>query len=393
MKQKQLTSEQVARARHSNTVPYAERLRDGRGLMLVLQPKGCGKSWILRIQHNGKRRDIGLGPCPEISLDMARELATIARREVKIMGLPYQLGRINRREEDGITSPLFSTVWQEYIDIRRQGWKGDASLIDWNGIGNNHVLPKFGKRMIHTIGSGDINNLLKPIWHSKYQTAKKVLGRVQQVMDYAAEMNYIEVAPSAGKSLGKSKIAAKHRRKLPVEQAPILYRWLTSLDLPQAKAMALIMLTACRALEIRGAQWKELNLKAVTLDIPAERMKMGNPHTVYLNREAALLIRMLAGESSGSAHLFNVHHMKLQRLRDRSVKDLGIAHYDIHGLRTTFAEWCEVNGFNDRASKACIAHATDRGADKAYYRGDGLIPERRRIMDNGGAYLSGRNTT
>ena len=391
MYRNRLTEDMIRDARHSGTTTYAERIRDGAGLMLVVQPKGEGKSWIIRMQKDGKRRDVGLGSWPEVSLDLARALISEVRREVKAHGLAAQITRIFRTVEDSKTSPHFQTVWNEYIEIRKQGWKGEASLIDWQGTFTHYLEKPFQRKMIHTIGSNEITRVLRPIWHSKNQTAKKVLSRIQQVMSYAREMAYIDTVPEAGRSLGKSRTKKEHRKMLPVAQAPTLYRWLALQSSPQATALRLVMLTACRDMEVRGADWSEIDLKANVFTLSAERMKADKPHTVYLGKDAAILLRMLQPKSSGLIWP-DMNHMQFSRLRDKAVKETGVDKFDIHGLRTTFAEWTQLEGFNDLASKACIAHQTHTGAAQAYFRGEGLVPERIKIMEGWGRYLSGRNS-
>ena len=162
-------------------------------------------------------------------------------------------------------------------------------------------------------------------------------------------------------------------------------------DSPQATALQLVMLTACRDMEVRGADWREIDLKANVFTLTAERMKADKPHTVYLSKEAAILLRMLQPKSSGLIWP-DMNHMQFSRLRDKAVKETGVDKFDIHGLRSTFAEWTQLEGFNDLASKACIAHQTQKGAAQAYFRGEGLVPERIKIMEGWGRYLSGRNS-
>ena len=391
MYQDALTDEQIRAYRHNGKTSNPERLRDGRGLMLVISARGCGKSWICRIQKNGKRRDIGLGSYPQISLEKARVFAAVVREGVHEIGLPERMSRVFRREEDGISSPHFATVWAEYIEIRKQGWKGEASITDWQGTYTNYLEKPFRKLMVHRIGSKNIVNILRPIWHTKPETAKKILSRIKQVLSYAVEMGYCTTVPDAGKTLGKPRRKKEHRKALPVNQAPILYRWLDAQDSPQAKALQLIMLTACRDMEVRGADWSELDLPKYTFTLSADRMKADREHTVYLSREALMLLRMLKPQAKGP--IWNgLNHMMFSRLRNKAVKEASIDHFDIHGIRATFAEWTQIEGFNDLASKACIAHQTHVGASQAYFRGEGLVPERIKIMSAWGRYLSGRNS-
>lgn len=174
-------------------------------------------------------------------------------------------------------------------------------------------------------------------------------------------------------------------------QAPLLYKWLGNQSSPQAKAMQLIMLTACRRQEIDRADWNEIDLPAATFSIPASRMKADRVHTVYLSNEASMLLRMLQVKKQGTVWQ-SLNHMMFSRLRDKAIAELGIGEFQIHGLRTTFAEWTQLQGFNDLAADACLAHQTHTGAAQAYFRGEGLVPERIKIMEGWGRYLSGRNS-
>ena len=251
-------------ARKVETAPPG-RHGDGRGLMLVVKPSGA-RSWVLRYQLNGRRRDMGLGPYPEITLAMARQKALEARRHLV----------------DG-TDPLtvrpaatftFEAAAIELIDSKRAGWRNAKHAAQWTSTLKTYVFPSVGGLAVGAVETSHVLDALKPIWSRKPETASRVRQRIEAVLDYAAAkglrdgMNPARWRGHLQNLLPKpsSVRAVQHHPALDWRELPEFMHELGGANGVSARALEFLILTAARSGEVRGMKWSEVDIRWSRLD-------------------------------------------------------------------------------------------------------------------------------
>ncbi len=249
---------------------------DGRGLYLVVKDSGT-RSWVLRIQHEGRRRDFGLGAFPDISLADARIRAGELRRQVGA-GIDPVAERQKRRK----AVPSFEKAARECYGALKERWKNKRHP-SWIASLENHVFPSIGARPIDEVESAVVRDVLEPIWLSIPDTAKRILQRIGAVLDYAHIRGWIASEMSlrsVRKGLPRQSAVTQHLAAMPYSDVPNFMN--TLVDLPPTigrDALQLTILTSVRSNETRFATWEEFDLRNGLWTIPGERMKMKEPHT------------------------------------------------------------------------------------------------------------------
>jgi integrase len=370
---------------------------DGGGLYLRVQQ--AGKSWIFRYRFAGKRRDMGLGKYPDVSLADARRRAEEARRKLAAQVDPIGAARAAAAEAGGI--PSFREAAERYIAAHEDGWRNPKHRQQWTNTLATYAFPRIGSLSVADIAVGDVMRVLEPIWKAKPETASRLRGRIETVIDWAIAREY-RTAENPARWRGrlqqllpaKTKIRrVEHHAALPWREVPAFMAALRGREAPAARALEFAILTAGRSGEVRGATWGEIDLDSATWTVPGTRMKAGRDHKVPLSPAAlALLHRMLAdrlalrrdrakpadeafvfpGGQAGKPLSENAAIALLRRM-DRS--DI-----TMHGFRSTFRDWAaESTAYPREVAEAALAHVNKDRVEAAYLRGDHL-EKRRRLM-------------
>ncbi|WP_284126430.1 tyrosine-type recombinase/integrase [Parerythrobacter aestuarii] len=357
---------------------------DGQGLWLVKRSKEAGK-WTLRLVINRKRREMGLGRWPDVSISEARDRAADARKAVR-----EGLDPITERSKHSL-APKTVTLEEAArgcFEAKRVELKNANARKRWLGLLEGHVLPKIGSLPVEEIDQHQIKATLEPIWHSKAETARKSLGHIGQTLKYAAALG-LDVdlqAPAKARALmGKQRHQTTHIPAMPYAEAPEFYRWLCSFDHTAALALRFLMLTVARTTEVRLASASEIDGDVWVLS--PERTKTGREHRVPLTQEAISVLSIARSKSE--------NEFFFPALRGKPISDMAMSSFmkregyeaRPHGFRATFRTWCEEQteaAFE--VKEAALGHQVDAGVVGAYQRSDRL-EKRRELMRQWSAWL------
>ena len=352
---------------------------DGGGLWLVKRPDGGGK-WIYRYAINGKRREMGLGSTMMVSLKEAR--GQVERwRKVVAKGRCAIRERDRERRDAAAVRPPLQVVAEACFEARKAELKRDGAAGGWFSPLELHVLPKLGTVPIEDVTQNDVRDTLSPIWHEKAETAKKAINRLSIVMRHGAAMGLsvdLQVVDKAKALLGAQRKKSKHISAMPWNEVPAFFASLRDGSVVE-HCLAFLILTACRAGEVRAAKWAEFDLANGLWIIPEMRMKAQREHRVPLTRPALeILERVRPLERDGwvfpSTRQGCVSDMAMGMYMRR--RDL---EYRPHGFRSSFRDWCaEETDVPREVAETCLAHATGSEVERAYRRTDFL--ERRKTL-------------
>ena len=370
------------------TINRPGKYGDEHGLILRVLPSGS-KQWIWRGTIRGRRVDLGLGGYPYVTLAEARQAAFDHRKLARSGGDPLAL----KRRPD---VPTFAEAAETVIALHEPTWRDGARSAEiWRSSLVRYAIPRLGRRRICDITTADVMAVVLPIWAAKRETAKRVRQRIGVVMKWAVAQGYRQDNPAGdviGAALPKNGVVRKHQRALPhTEVAGAMAKIRQSAAWPGTKlALEVLVLTAARSGEVRGAHWIEADLEAATWTVPASRMKMGKPHRVPLatrTLEVLAEARELADESglifpSPTGRVLSDNTLsKLCR-----ENDVGCVP---HGFRSSFRNWAaECSDAPREVCELALAHVNADRVEAAYMRSD-LFERRRRLMEDWAAYLSG----
>ena len=374
------------------------KYEDGGGLRLVVSATGA-KKWVLRFTINGKRREMGLGSFPDVGLAEARDKAAEYRKQAKNGIDPIEARQIGAEE-----TPTFTTCAARYIRAHRRGWKSTKHARQWVRTLKTYARPVIGKKKVDTITTENILAILSPIWTTKTETAKRIQGRIENILDYAAAYKYRDPQNPArwrghlDKLLPKPSRVKKvtHYPAMPHTEVATFMAELSSLGSISALALQFLILTAARTKEVLQAQWNEIDLEAAVWTKPAERMKAGREHRVPLS-DAALSILEALPRIEGNPYLFpgarhgrplsNMALLKLMRSMGYGV-DGDRGDYVPHGFRSSFRDWSgEVSSFPRDVAEMALAHVIKNKVEAAYRRGD-LFAKRCKMMQEWADYVN-----
>ena len=264
------------------------RHADGNGLYLFVQPTGA-RSWVQRLVIRGRRREIGLGSIELVTLAEAREKAVSNRKLAREGGDPLAM----KRRAAGM--PTFAAAAERVLEQKRAGWRNTRHPASWLSSLERYAFPCIGSRPVSEVSSADVLEILTPIWHAKAQTARRVRQRIHAVMEWAVAMELRNDNPCdrIGPVLGPQKALVEHMRAIPHQDvAAAIDAVRDSGAAPVVKlAFELLVLTATRSGEVRGALWAEINLGEMVWTIPAPRMKAMREHRVPLSGQAVEILR------------------------------------------------------------------------------------------------------
>lgn len=360
------------------------KFSDGQGLWLIKRNRIHGK-WILRFVIRGRRREMGLGRWPDVSIAEARERAYDARRSVRDGIDPIEERRKAR------LAPRHQTVAEviaECFEAKKLELKGDRNADQWLSPLRVHVIPKIGSHAIESIDQHVAKSVLQPLWSTQPAVAKKVLGRLNIALHYAAALGLdvdLQATAKAKALLGKQKHVPKHVPALHYAEVPAFYRMLSTKQVVTCRALQLLILTATRTSEVRLATYKEI--EGDTWIIPAERTKSGREHRVPLSRVAENVIR--------ETRVDNDHEWLFPTVRGKALSNMAMSMfmrkggYDArpHGFRSSFRTWAEnESDATWDVKEASLGHSVGSAVERAYQRSDRL-EQRRKLMDEWAAYL------
>lgn len=358
------------------------------GLSMQVSPTGA-RSWILRVKIGALRRDMGLGAYPGVTLAQAREKARQARESIEqgndpILTRERAQSQLRAAQASAIT---FETASRRFIDAKSAGWSNAKHATQWTATLENYAFPVVGKLHVQDVNLSHIREILDPIWATKTETAKRLRGRIENVLDWATASKYRTGENPArwrghlDKLLAAPKKIAKveHHPAVPVDDTPAFYVELQKREGLSARALEFALLTAARSGEVRGATWAEIDLNKALWTIPAARMKARVEHRVPLT-ESTMGILSALPHLEGCEFVFpaprggQLSDMALTAVMRR----MGLE-FVPHGLRSTFRDWAaeKTNFPRDMAEKA-LAHKLTSAVEAAYQRSDML--EKRRAM-------------
>ena len=366
------------------------RRGDGNGLYLTVQPTGT-QSWIQRIVIRGRRRDVGLGGFPLVSLKEARDKAFSNRKAARGGGDPVA----DRQRPD--TVPTFADAAERVWTDKHPGWRHPRHAHDWLSSLTRHVLPHIGATPVSRVSSAEVLDTLRRIWHVRPETARRVRQRISAVLDWAVAMEYRSDNPcdGLGPVLGPQQDLVEHMRALPHGEVAEAIRTMGGSGATPAVKLAFefLVLTAARSGEVRGARWAEINLRAGVWTIPAGRMKSKREHRVPLCGRAVKMLRAARTLGDGRGPLVFPSQggkpISITRL-PRLLQNLKVAAVP-HGFRSSFRDWAaEQTNHPREVIEAALAHVVANQTEAAYARSD-LFERRRRLMDEWATYLSGEH--
>lgn len=364
------------------------RHSDGGGLYLNVAPGGT-KSWVFVYTRKAKKSEMGLGSYPDVSLADARAKAASFRVEIAAGRNPVKL-------RDRQIEPTFGECATEFITSMEKSWRNEKHRAQWSS-----TLKTYGKdiwnKQISQIETQDVLDILKPIWHEKPETAARVRGRIERVIEYANASGKRSWAPNPAAWKGHlravlpapAKLSRGHHPAMPYADVPTFFQALPSVQGMSARGLELLILTAARTGEVIGATWPEFDLDGAVWTVPAERMKGGKIHRVPLTPRAVEIVRNLkdtrvndfvfAGERKDRPISNMAFTMLLRRLE--------LGHFTPHGFRSSFRDWAgDKTSFPRELAEAALAHRLGDKTEEAYRRSDAL-EKRRKMMEAWASYL------
>jgi integrase len=367
----------------------AGRYGDGDGLFLLVKPSGT-RSWVVRVQKDGTRRDIGLGSEKKVPLAKARQEAATVRAQIQAGLNPAT----ERRKAAGI--PTFREAAALVFAEQGAAWRNAKHSKQWMATLEAYAFPKIGDIAVNLIEAGQVRDLLADIWLSKNETARRVRQRVGAVIDWAVGKGYRDASlPMAviNRALPKTAKSDNHHAAMPYKALPAFLSDLRAKPAtPSRLALELLILCASRSGEVRLADWSEFDLKAGLWHVPAARMKMKRDHVVPLCAPALSVLARIADLTGNRSGLVFEGMKRGKPLSDMTLtkllRDAGIDATP-HGFRSSFRDWVsEETTFDGDTAEAALAHAVKNKTEAAYRRGNQL-EKRRALMVAWGAYCGG----
>lgn len=367
------------------------RYMDGDGLMLDVKPSGS-KSWVVRLQAAGKRRDYGLGSFKDIGLSEARDLAREYRRKLR-----QGLDPLAERQMVSIV-PTFGAAAATVHEEHKRGWRNGKHGDQWLSTLRNYAFPKIGQLSVDQVTTGQVRDLLGEIWLTKPETARRVRQRIGTVLDFAHGKGWREpfVMAAVSKALPKQPRKSGRFEALPYVNVPAFIEKLHERESIGRLALEALVLTAARSGEIRLARWSEVDLEAATWTIPAERMKAGKMHIVPLSAATLRIFGRMAELRSAGTDLVFPGLKRGKPMSDMTLlkilRDMKLA-ATVHGFRSAFRDWCaEETNVPGEVAEAALAHAIPNKVEAAYRRTD-FFEKRRKLMDAWAGFCSTSSAT
>ena len=396
-------SELTALAIQRLTAPGLHFVGGVAGLALQVLPSGA-RTWVLRITVGAKRRDMGMGGYPDVPLAKAREAARVARAKVRSGIDPIEEGRAARSalKANQAAALTFEQCAAAYISANAAGWKNAKHAQQWRNTLTQHAYPKLGKLLVRDVGLPHVLAVLEPLWLTTTETASRLRGRIESVLDWATVRGYrSDDNPARWRGhLDKllpapSKVAKpEHHTAVALADVAGFMLKLRAAEGRGARALEFAILTAARSGEVRGARWAEVDRQAKMWVIPAARMKAGKEHRVPLSDAALSLLDALPKIDAGDL-VFPASRTGLdgvaKPLSDMALtavmRRMGLDAVP-HGFRSTFRDWAaERTNYPRDVAEMALAHTIGDKVEAAYRRGD-LFDKRRQMMNDWAEFLA-----
>lgn len=366
---------------------------DGLNLYLQVTPAGT-KSWLFRYMKDGTAKSMGLGPVHTVTLAMAREKATEARRKLLegIDPVEERNAILLARKAAAAKVMTFRECADSYIRSHRAGWKNIKHAGQWESTLETYVYPKFGDLPVAAVDVGLVLKAIEPIWTEKTETASRVRGRIESILDWATARG-LRSGDNPARWRGhlenllpkRSKVAkVKHHPALPYADMAAFMAELRGMEGVSPKALEFAILTATRTGETVGARWSEIDLASGMWTIPADRMKAGKEHRVPLSKRAVEILSAMPHED-GNGFVF-IGDREGRALSNMALlmtlRRMGRADLTTHGFRSTFRDWAaETTAYPNEMVEMALAHVISDKTEAAYRRGD-MLDRRRRLMQD-----------
>lgn len=371
------------------------------GLMLQVSPTGT-RSWLLRVKVGDKRREIGLGAFPGVTLALARQKAQATRDDIA-KGIDPVAQRaaarqaiVEQQQEEKAMNWTFKRCAEAYIKAKKPGWRNAKHGAQWESTLETYAYPVLGDVLVRNVSVAQVLSILEPIWTTKNETANRVRNRIELVLDWAKARklrsgdnparwkDHLKLLLADRKIVG----AVTGHRALPAEELYAFMQALQAVPGTSARCLEFVVLTACRSGEARLATWAEFDTKAKIWAIPGTRMKSGRPHNVPLSDDVLTLLESLPRQE-GSDLLFPGAH-EGKPLSDMSLsavmRRMGVDAVP-HGFRASFSSWCASStAYPEEVREMALAHVIGDGTVAAYQRSD-LFEKRRYLMADWAKFL------
>jgi len=358
---------------------------DGDGLYLqVSGPES--RSWIYRYAIRGKERWHGLGSARDVTLAVARKARDKARAVVRSDRIDLVAERRRERQANSAKVVTFRKAAEAYIAAQAHNWRNAKHADQWTSTLRAHVYPVVGDMPVAEIARSDIIRVLEPIWIKTPETARRVRGRIQSILDWCiarGDRPEGENPASRGplvRGLPKQPNNGGHHAAMPYNEVPAFLKDLRSREGTAALALEFAILTAARTSEVLDARWEEIDRIAATWTVPAARMKSNRPHRVPLSDAALSVLERAAGQGElifRNAKSRPLSNMAMLKLLGR----MGKGEFTTHGFRASFKTWAsEETDFDRDTVEAALAHVVSDKTEAAYQRGT-LFGKRRKLME------------
>jgi integrase len=366
---------------------------------LYLYVRGTCRLWMLRYSIRGRRRDLTLANFADKTLEEARDLAMEARKLIREGSDPLEQKKAARVAEK--PSLTFRACAEAYITAHSAGWKNPKHKQQWENTLASYVYPTLGDRPVAAIDTPQVLDVLKDIWTEKNETASRVRGRIESILDWATVQKHRSGEnPARWKGhlalllAPRTKVKkVEHHAALPYAKASNFMDKLRKAAGTGARALEFLILCAARSSEVRGLVWPEVDLENKVWIIPPERMKGGREHRVPLSDKAVELLEktprndgtdLVFPGSRKSGHFNQLSDMTLTAVLRR----LGYGDFTVHGFRSTFRDWtAETTHYPNEMAELALAHAVGDKTEAAYRRGD-MFEKRRGMMQEWADHLS-----
>lgn len=375
------------------------RHSDGGGLYLIVDKpadadKPGARRWAFMYWRDRKPTEIGLGSILQgVTLPMARERAAECRRLMAAGGDARQWRPPERQVPD------FETIAEDVISALEGGWRNEKHTEQWRSTIKTYCKP-ISALAVDKIGTEEILKVLRPIWGTKAETASRLRGRIERILDAAKAKGYREGENPArwrghlDNLLAKrQKLTRGHHPSMPWADVPAFTKALREREAMAARALEFTILTAARTGETLGAQWAEIDLETKVWTVPAPRMKSGREHRVPLSDRSLAILNELAKAKTGA--LVFPGYKKGRPLSSMAMEMLlrrmDANAYTVHGFRSSFKTWAtEATSFPNELSEQALAHVTGNQVERAYRRTD-VLERRRKLMAAWARFLEGSN--
>lgn len=396
----------MARQLHKFTAKAVEALRapgrhsDGGGLYLKVLPNGR-RQWVFMFRWLGKQKEMGLGAFVPINAEKGKRYEHVSLAEARTKAAAARAS-LTKGENPLVTRhppsavPTFGEFADLLIDDLAVGFRNQKHLAQWRSTLGEGYCSELRNRPVDAVTTDDVLTTLKPIWQTKNETASRIRGRIERVLDAAKARGHRD-GENPARWRGhldtllprRQKLQRGHHAAMPYSEVPTFLVALSDKNAMAARALEFLILTAARTGEVLGATWEEFDLDAGIWTVPPKRMKAGREHRVPLPDRALGIVKAL-NEMRVSDWVFPsdrpaapMSNMALTMLMRR----MKAGHYTVHGFRSAFRDWAaEETSHSREIAEAALAHVVGDATERAYRRGDALA-KRRELMEHWQGYL------